>query len=45
MELGTIILIDPEGKVTEGSVVIEDGATTWVRVGNHYTKGGDVRSD
>lgn len=36
--VGTIILIDQEGKVTEGLVVIEDGATTWIRVGNHYDK-------
>lgn len=45
MELGIIIVIDQEGKVTEGNVVIEDGATAWVRVGNHYTKGGDVRNE
>lgn len=34
--VGTIILIDQEGKVTEGYVIIEDGATTWIRIGNHY---------
>ena len=39
MQRGVIILVDEEGTVKEGSVVIEDGAETWVRIGNHYTKG------
>ena len=38
MKLGSVVLIDEEGKVTEGTVVIEDGAVAWVRIGNHYTQ-------
>lgn len=38
MQLGQIVICDEEGNLTTGSVVIEDGATTWIRIGNHYDK-------
>ena len=39
MSLGTIVVADEDGNIIEQSTtVIEDGATTWVKKENRYTK-------
>lgn len=39
MSLGTIITVNEDGEIIEETTsVIEDGATTYVRNGNHYEK-------